>query len=317
MTGTIPKISVLIITYKQEDVIQRALNSLLLQKDYLYEICVSDDCSPDRTWDVLLDYQKQYPDLIKLHRNEVNLGIFENIEQVWSMPTGDVVNIMAGDDESGEGWFKTVLEYIQQNDIDWKNELFCIYGNFKALYPNGDSMLFNNKAVAEYKGDAVRLGLRGLISTRGCCFSKKVLDKFEKVSQGRSHKVEHAQDRQLQIFALKNYYIPKLANIYNTGIGVSTTIQDEETYKDRLEIWPYTIKYLKNKGILLCKKDLYYGDYNIAMKQFRHKRTVGNLFHVVWTFFASRDFSLPKGNGIRHLIFAMRRRIPHNKVIEM
>ena len=65
MIEGIPRISVLVITYKQQDIVGRTLDSLLAQKDYLYEICLSDDCSPDNTWQVLLNYQKQYPDLIK------------------------------------------------------------------------------------------------------------------------------------------------------------------------------------------------------------------------------------------------------------
>ena len=140
MIEGIPRISVLVITYRQEGIVGRTLDSLLAQKDYLYEICVSDDCSPDHTWDVLLDYQKRYPDIIKLHRNEPNVGIFENTEQSWTMATGDVVNTIAGDDTTPDGWYKAVVEFIQQNNIDYKNELFCIYGDFKCIYPNGDSM---------------------------------------------------------------------------------------------------------------------------------------------------------------------------------
>ena len=142
MIKGIPKISVIVITYKQEELIKRAINSLLSQKDYIYEICVSDDCSPDHTWDVLQEYDKQYPGLFVLNRNEPNVGIFENIERTWSMPTGDIIYRLAGDDECGEDWFKTVVDFIQENRIDYKSELFCIYGNYKNVYPNGDSYIF-------------------------------------------------------------------------------------------------------------------------------------------------------------------------------
>ena len=138
MIDGIPRISVLVITYRQENLIGRTLDSLLIQKDYLYEICVSDDCSPDNTWGVLQDYHKRYPDIIKLHRNNPNVGIFKNIECTWTMPTGDVINQIAGDDTTPDGWYKTVVEYILNSNIDYKNELFCIYGDYKAVYPSGD-----------------------------------------------------------------------------------------------------------------------------------------------------------------------------------
>ena len=200
MIEGVPKISVLIICYKQEELIKRAINSLLAQKDYIYEICVSDDCSPDRTWEVLQEYDKQYPGLFKLHQNRPNVGIFENIEYTWTMPTGDIIYQLAGDDECGEGWFKTVIEYIQNNHIDYKNELFCIYGDYKCVYPNGDSFRYNQRYAKKNK-DLVRLYERGFICNRSSCYSVNVLKKFIKVSRGRSFMVENAMDLQVHLFS--------------------------------------------------------------------------------------------------------------------
>ena len=58
MTKVSPRFSVIIITYNQEDVIARTLESLLSQ-EHLYEICVSDDCSSDRTWEILNEYSSR------------------------------------------------------------------------------------------------------------------------------------------------------------------------------------------------------------------------------------------------------------------
>ena len=138
MIESIPRISVLIITYKQEKIIRRTLDSLISQRDYLYEICVSDDCSPDATWDILQDYSNKYPGLFKLNRNKENLMIFENIEKTWEMPTGDIIYQLAGDDTCGENYFQEIINFIYNNNIDYRNELFCIYGDYKCLYPNGD-----------------------------------------------------------------------------------------------------------------------------------------------------------------------------------
>lgn len=317
MIEGIPRISVYIITYNQEDVIDRTLGSILSQRDYVYEICVSDDHSTDRTWDILQDYDKRYPGLFKLNRNDPNLGIFENTEKVWTMPTGDIVYDLAGDDCVGEGWFKNVVEHIQNNRINYKNELFCIYGDYKCIYPNGDSMVFRQNAVAKCPNDALRLALRGIITGRGCCYSVNVLHQFDKVSAGRSHKAELAQDRQLQLCSKNNYYISRIGNIYYSSIGISTQIQNEELYKDRLDIWPYMIQYFDQKNIHLKKADINYGKFNIAIKKFRHCKTLASFLNVIYSFIISRDMSLPNGNGFRHFIFAIRRRIPHKKAICM
>lgn len=315
MIEGIPKISVGVITYKQEKLIGRALDSLLAQKDYLYEICVSDDCSPDGTWQVLLDYQRRFPDLIKLRRNEYNVGIFENIELRRSMFTGDIVNTMAGDDEAGEGWFKKVVEFIQENNIDYKNELFCIYGDVMAIYPNGDSIVFRHKAIKKYPDEALSLAFRDIVDGRGCCYSIKVQDKFKKVSRGRSHIAESAMDRQVQIFSEKNFYVPSLANKYYANIGVSVHI-DEATYQERQQIWPYFEEFLVSNGIVLSGKDKKYGKFYMATNRFIHNKSLGNFIKLIWYYILSVKVKyLFRDSFYRHLIFAFLRRIPHKKPI--
>ena len=317
MTEVIPKISVLVITYKQEKIVGRTLDSLIEQRDYLYEICVSDDCSPDGTWDVLLDYQKRFPDLIKLHRQNPNVGIFENTEYTWTMPTGDIVYEIAGDDTTPNGWDKAVVEFIQQNKIDYKNELFCIYGDYKAIYPNGDSFIFTNKAIKKKPQDALRLALRGIIGGRGCCCSINVLKKYKKVSQGRSHIAEMAQDRQKQAFSESNYYIPFVANVYYTGIGVSSHLS-EETLQERQQIRQYAENFLESEGFIISGSDKRYGRFVRNSLDFRFHHKLPYLAKTVWYFITSINFGyFLMGNNIKFYVFSILRRLPHKKIINM
>lgn len=310
----IPKISVYIITYNQEGVIQRTLESIICQRDYVYEICVSDDCSSDRTWDILLEYDKNYPGLFKLNRNVPNLGIFENTEKVWTMPTGDIVHDLAGDDSVGNGWFKTVIEFIQNNRIDYKNELFCIYGDYKCIYPNGDTVLHKQDAISKYN-DAFRLALRGVIGGRGCCYSIKILHKFKNVSKGRSHIAENAMDRQLQIYSEHNYYIPYESNIYYSGIGVSTRIT-EELKQERLLIWPYSIECFEKFGVNLRARDRSYIKHCMAFQRFLFFGGIRNIIVAVWYYIVSFDFRIFRASDSIHgIVFAIRRRFPHKKPI--
>ena len=212
ITG-IPRLSVLIITYNQEELIKRAIDSLLAQRDYVYEICVSDDCSSDKTWEVLKSYEQQYPGLFKLNRNEPNLGIFANYEKTWTMPSGDIVYVLSGDDECPRGWFKTAVDFIAQQQIDYLNEYFAVYGDYEARYPNGDSFVFTNSAI-ETGIDPVRLSIRGIIGNRSAVCSKKVVDSYKVVSRGKSHIAESAQDRQLPLFSKKVSLITQTDLIY-------------------------------------------------------------------------------------------------------
>lgn len=175
----IPRISALVITYKQEELIKRSIDSLLMQKDYLYEICVSDDCSPDNTWNVLQEYLMLYPSLFKLHRNERNLGIFQNVEQSWTMPTGDLVYQLSGDDECPDGWFKAIINYIENNNIDYHDACVCFYGDFKCQYPNGDYFVKSNKMAVE-GFDLVSLSMRNMLSNRSACYSTSIMKNTKK-----------------------------------------------------------------------------------------------------------------------------------------
>lgn len=315
MIEGIPRISALVITYKQEDLIGRTLDSLLAQKDFLYEICVSDDCSPDNTWNVLLEYQNRYPELIKLHRNESNFGIFENFEQVWNMPTGDVIYQVSGDDEIGNGWIEKVVNFIADNRIDYKNELFCIYGDFKCYYPNGDYYVFHNKAIKKYPNQALRLVLRGLIGNRSACFSRNVMRKFDKVSQGRSHVVETIQDALLQLYSEKNYYITGIGNIYYANIGVSAHL-DEDILLVRRQRRSFAEEFIRSKGITIRNAEVYSGKYQQALIDFKFYHRIADLFKAIWYYFASFDFRYSfLGDNFRRYAFAILRRLPHKKPI--
>jgi len=175
-----PKISVVIITYNQEELIKRALDSVLIQKEYAYEIIVSDDCSIDRTWEVILEYQSKYPDIIKPHRKEKNLGIFKHIESTWSKPTGDLVIYLAGDDTIAPELFKKVFDFIEKEDIDFKHGAFSIFTDSMRISPKGKKTLRPNHLIS--KGyNPISLKIRGLIgSQRGVLHSIELIKKLRK-----------------------------------------------------------------------------------------------------------------------------------------
>lgn len=312
MVDGMPKISVLVITYNQEDVISRAIESLLSQKEYIYEICVSDDCSRDQTWEILQNYNQKYPGLFKLNHNNPNLGIFENIEKTWTMPSGDIIYQLSGDDECGQGWFSTIINYVKENNIDLKNEAFSIYGDFKCVYPNGDSFIKRNAAIASGISP-LRLSYRLIIGNRGTCFSKNVLNKFLKVSQGHSYIAESAQDRQIQMFTRVSYYIPYVANIYYANIGVSGHMKDSDRV-ERKAVEEYAMQIASKVGLSVSSIDRRYAKYRLHFFAFLRKKSIGNFIMMAWFYLISIDPKLGKYNFcIKRFLFAVARRFPHKK----
>ena len=61
-----PQISIICNTFNQEKYIAQALDSFLMQKVSVpFEILVHDDASTDSTADIIREYEKKYPDIIK------------------------------------------------------------------------------------------------------------------------------------------------------------------------------------------------------------------------------------------------------------
>lgn len=59
-------VSIHCITYNHEKYIKDALEGFLMQKtDFAYEVIIHDDASTDGTADIIRDYEKKYPDIIK------------------------------------------------------------------------------------------------------------------------------------------------------------------------------------------------------------------------------------------------------------
>lgn len=319
ITSQLPRISAVVICYKQENYIRRAIDSLLRQKTYLYEICVSDDCSPDATWSVLQEYANMYPGLFKLHQNNPNVGIFENVEFSWTMPTGDLVYQLSGDDECPDGWFESVVKFIQENDIDYLNKSICIYGDYQCQYPNGDYFVKSNKLV-ESSSDLVSLNLRQIVGNRSACYSISIMRKFFKVSRGRSYVAEWAQEIQLPLFTEQAYYIHQVGNIYYTRIGVNVTFK-KSTLLERVGNFPYMKQCLNDAGYCLSTKDNRY----ISLQKLRYMQFVSWSLTRWLKIVVLRLTSVHYRYGYVELVvrrykrrvFAVLTRVPHSKPLSM
>lgn len=92
-------ISVLICTYNQEKYIAQAIESILMQKcEEGFEIMIGDDCSTDNTGTIVDEYQKQYPEIVRVIRPEKNGGASLNMVRLIENAKGEYLSICDGDD---------------------------------------------------------------------------------------------------------------------------------------------------------------------------------------------------------------------------
>ena len=97
-----PLLTVAVVAYAQEAYVAEAVRAALAQTYTPLEIIVSDDKSPDRTFEIMKEVVDAYrgPHKVILNRNEKNLRLAGHINFVVSMARGELVAIAAGDDIS-------------------------------------------------------------------------------------------------------------------------------------------------------------------------------------------------------------------------
>lgn len=226
------KISVVIICYNQENLISRAINSVIYQKDYLYELIISDDHSTDNTWNIILNYQKNFPEIIKPYRNLMNLGIYGNLQSTYEKITGNFIFFLSGDDELGENLLKSTFEFFKNMNLDFENEKFCIITNWKQIDPNYKERLhYSNKLILKY--NPFGLKLRGLIFNRILGISKGILKNLiytlPEINKDENLKYNYVfqegfNDNFPFYVADSVFYLNIIGNIYYSKIGFSKNI---------------------------------------------------------------------------------------------
>lgn len=132
-----PLVSFALFAYEHERFIQEAVEGALNQSYSPLEIILSDDCSSDKTFDIMSAMVHDYdgPHKIILNRNTHNLGLIEHVNSVLNMCSGDLVAFAAGDDVSLPERVSTLARY-------WQKEpgISVISSSYINIDGNGDTI---------------------------------------------------------------------------------------------------------------------------------------------------------------------------------
>lgn len=115
MKNEYPLVSFCIVAYKAEKYIAEAINGAFAQDYPNMEIIMSDDCSPDRTYEIMQEMASAYkgPHKIILNQNHPNLGPRENYNKVmYELSHGEFVFFADGDDVSVPERTRKCVEFM-------------------------------------------------------------------------------------------------------------------------------------------------------------------------------------------------------------
>lgn len=278
------KITVLIVTYKQAEVIGRNLDSILQQKEYgLHEIVVCDDCSPDNNWEVIQSYVDKYPGIIRAYRNNPNLGIYGNSNKLIMLAgDADLFCWLEGDDALCDGFFKKAQEAIVEQQIDVTKHI-CIQANFKTVSPTGEEKVYDNSFLSRNNRSYAGAKLRSLTTWRATLFSKPIIKDFQPadITKGLAL-AESIFDNEWFFHTDKAYHIDCTGSIYYTNIGVSVNLNDDDCVfltTEAMTKWQYWMNH-----DILNKEDKRYAKSQYALAKLRVSQSIKDYISYLYNY---------------------------------
>lgn len=156
-----PLLSVIVITYNQEEYIAECLKGIIAQKiNFDFEVILANDSSPDNSHEVIETFLSTEPksEVIKYFKHEKNKGMINNFFWALEQTKGKYIAICEGDDFwTDENKLQQQVDFLEQNpsfslsfhDVDViqnPNENF----EYKALQPNKTVLKFNDILFKNY-----------------------------------------------------------------------------------------------------------------------------------------------------------------------
>ncbi|WP_303330005.1 glycosyltransferase [uncultured Muribaculum sp.] len=145
--NNLPLVSISCITYNHASYIKECIDGFLMQQtNFNFEVLIHDDHSTDGTEEIIKEYAKQYPDIIKpLFEKENQYSLGKPIgSAVWNLPRarGEYIAICEGDDY----WTDPYKLQKQVDFLESHPDYGMCYTKVKRFVPK------NNKFIDEWGG---------------------------------------------------------------------------------------------------------------------------------------------------------------------
>ncbi len=257
-TNTQKRFSVLITAYNIESYIERAINSALNQTFKNAEIIVINDCSTDRTGEIIRRIKKEHDEIIYIER-ERNLKIGATRNAGLNVAQGEYILFLDGDDYLSNN---EVLEKIDK--VIGKDKTDVIYLGFKIegnreelVIPTPETCTKTYKAATDkYPNVWSKCWRREFLEENQIRFPEgrlyeDVLFVYKAVMKSKTYKIAD--------FVVHNYISGRKGSI-TTRIGLKNVEDTIANLKDlekmRKEEYTEEIDIIIRKEVKMCKKRL-------------------------------------------------------------
>jgi glycosyltransferase involved in cell wall biosynthesis len=224
-----PLVSFVLYAYNQERFIREAIQGAFAQTYEPLEIILSDDCSTDRTFEIMREIASSYRGnhLVKLRRNERNLGIGGHINAVVAAASAEIIALADGDDISLPERVSLLVKPL----IEDAN----VIGTHSAV--NEIDLEGRDIGQSERQKLGKRVSLDTMFDEEICIctqthlFRKKVFQVFGPLNSDLTNEGLPMTFREFCLGAVR--YIDQPTVLYRRGSGISTSSGDFD--KDQLK----------------------------------------------------------------------------------
>lgn len=175
-----PLVSACMITYNHAPYIAQAIEGVLQQEtDFPFELVIGEDCSTDGTREIVLEFQKRHPDIIRVIKSDHNVGATKNGCRTERACRGKYIAYCEGDDY----WHHPQKLQKQVDLLESHPEVGLVHSECNFHYEESNRIVVNyyeksGKTCAVQNVAEKLIDLRYRIITCTVCLRKNVLDKF-------------------------------------------------------------------------------------------------------------------------------------------
>jgi glycosyltransferase involved in cell wall biosynthesis len=174
-----PLVDICILTYNHERFIQEAIESVLAQKTaFPYRVNIGDDCSGDKTQEIIRKYAGRYSDQIRTVLLEEHRGIIHRNRlgmELLKLCTGTYVALLDGDDY----WTDPTKLQKQVNFMDEHSDCAVCFHKVLVFYEDGSQKSYVFCPVGKKKSWVLEDLLKGnFIPTCSVMFRRGLFDRF-------------------------------------------------------------------------------------------------------------------------------------------
>ncbi len=245
------KVSVCVVTYNQEEHIRQCLQSIVDQvTDFNFEVLVSDDFSKDSAREIISEFQKKYPSIIKPIFHKENTGAFKNYISTHRVAIGDYICHIDGDDMMCVGKLQKQASFLDENPD-------C------SAVAHKMSILVNNRIVGLTKDNPEKLDARYLLLNHPCFLNSSIMYKRVCGNEFLSCE-ENIIDFYLYVALAQNGFIGFInqpLGQYSKGVGISAGLKLMPFIQQAIDL---AATYLPDKKIIGRARARQYRSYAVA-----------------------------------------------------